>query len=1275
MSVLSPLVKTATASSRILHVDDEPDLADLTATFLHRENDSFTVDTATTVSEGLDRLNEAHFDCIVSDFDMPGQNGVEFLKAVREEHPELPFILFTGKGSEEVASDAISAGVTDYLQKEGGTDQYTVLANRISNAINHQRSQQMVRESEQRLRDIIDSLPQLLYVVDGDGRYLLANETLASFHGTTVEEIEGAYASDVLGDSAAEQFLEDVSDVLDSGEHKRNSEVHLPDADGEVHVLEPNLLPYRLSGNGKHGVLGFAVDVTERHQRETELERIRERMQVALEHTESVLFGIDLETGGVNRHGAYDRFFNIGSNETPTWEDHLEKAIHPADKERFREFYQAIVDGDSKGGELEYRTLPEHGDVRWIRDTVSVGSESDDRTHALGIALDITEYKERELELRKKDRQYRAVFNDPNILVGLIDTDGTVLDINQTAMSYVEESLADIAGEPFWNTPWFNHSKALQDEVRDWIVRASSGEYVEFDADLVRPNGEPYGIEGVFRPVLDEDGEVVSLLISDREVTDRKETERQVGETRERYQRILEHLPGYAMILDGTGDVSYVSPAVERILGYDSEELIGTNALESIHPGDHDVAAAAFEETLDPSNREVSVEYRVMKRDGTPIWVEARGGNYLDDSLIDGILVHVREIAKRKERQQQLRETSSRLEALFDNSPDMIDVLDPEGTLVDVNSRFCEELNHQREDLIGRPIWEFDLLVDATDVVSLLSDFEPGERRKFEGRYERSDGSTFPVEVHLIRFDLEGEDRFLAISRDITERKTHEQEIKGLHDTAERILRAQSDDEVAEIIVEATRDILGMPLNGVVYYDDSENVLRPISWTDQGTKVLGDLPTFRPGESLAWEVFETGQTQYYDDVTEAPGRLNQETPIRSEIIVPLADYGVVMAGSTEEGLFDEINVSLVEILATHAVTALDRISREQALQASEARYRSLTDDVLDTSEIGTFILDANFEVVWVTEATEEFFGINRDEVIGADKRQLIDDHIGHIFEDSQTFVDTVLATYDDNTYVEEFECHVLAGENREERWLAHWSQPIESGTYEGGRIEHYTDITNRKRHEEQLQAQNDQLEEFASVVSHDLRNPLSVASGRLELAQEECNSEHLEAVDRAHERMTVLIDDLLSLARQGVRVREFEPIELADLVESCWRNVEMSEATLRVETDLVIEADQSRLEQLIENLMRNAVEHGGESVTVTVGEQADGFYLEDDGPGIPEDARQSIFEAGYSSSDDGTGFGLSIVKQIADAHEWEVAVAEGSEGGARFEITNVSGTS
>ena len=124
----------------MLHVDDEPAFAGTAAAFLDRADEDLSVEAATSVEEGLERLGDRAFDCVVSDYEMPGRNGIEFLQAVHADDPEMPFVLFTGKGSEEVASEAISAGVTDYLQKGPGTDQYTVLANRVRNAVERARN-------------------------------------------------------------------------------------------------------------------------------------------------------------------------------------------------------------------------------------------------------------------------------------------------------------------------------------------------------------------------------------------------------------------------------------------------------------------------------------------------------------------------------------------------------------------------------------------------------------------------------------------------------------------------------------------------------------------------------------------------------------------------------------------------------------------------------------------------------------------------------------------------------------------------------------------------------------------------------------------------------------------------------------------------------------------------------------------------------------------------------------------------------------------------------
>jgi signal transduction histidine kinase len=216
-----------------------------------------------------------------------------------------------------------------------------------------------------------------------------------------------------------------------------------------------------------------------------------------------------------------------------------------------------------------------------------------------------------------------------------------------------------------------------------------------------------------------------------------------------------------------------------------------------------------------------------------------------------------------------------------------------------------------------------------------------------------------------------------------------------------------------------------------------------------------------------------------------------------------------------------------------------------------------------------------------------------------------------------------------------------------------------------------SELKSLRDREQELEDRNERLEEFASIVSHDLRNPLTVAEGHLELAEETCESDHLGQVADAIDRSQALIDDLLALAREGDRADETEPVGLAEVAERSWQSVKTRQATLDVDTSQAIEADRGRIQQLFENLYRNAVEHGGDDVTVSVSAIDEGFYVADTGPGIPESDREDVFEAGYSTNEDGTGFGLRIVRQIANAHGWEITVIESEHGGTRFDITGV----
>lgn len=215
------------------------------------------------------------------------------------------------------------------------------------------------------------------------------------------------------------------------------------------------------------------------------------------------------------------------------------------------------------------------------------------------------------------------------------------------------------------------------------------------------------------------------------------------------------------------------------------------------------------------------------------------------------------------------------------------------------------------------------------------------------------------------------------------------------------------------------------------------------------------------------------------------------------------------------------------------------------------------------------------------------------------------------------------------------------------------------------------DVTERREYERKLERRNERLANFAALVSHDLRNPLNVASGRVDLAVETEDTGHLQPAVDALERMEVLIEDLLTLAHEGDLVSDVEWVSLREVTQRSWATVETPEATLEVQTDAVVSADANALQQLFENLFSNAVAHARPDAHVLVADHPEGFVVADDGPGIPPAERSKVFETTYTTTEEGNGLGLAIVREVVDGHGWSVTVEESESGGARFVVTGV----
>ncbi|WP_302083966.1 sensor histidine kinase [Salinibaculum rarum] len=199
-----------------------------------------------------------------------------------------------------------------------------------------------------------------------------------------------------------------------------------------------------------------------------------------------------------------------------------------------------------------------------------------------------------------------------------------------------------------------------------------------------------------------------------------------------------------------------------------------------------------------------------------------------------------------------------------------------------------------------------------------------------------------------------------------------------------------------------------------------------------------------------------------------------------------------------------------------------------------------------------------------------------------------------------------------------------------------------------------------------LKTRSERLQDFASIVSHDVRNPLAVALGRLEML--DADEEQIATIQRQLNRIDTIIEDVLTLTREVEGEIETTQTNIEATAKQAWASIQSKEAELVIEDKALVEADANLLRELFENLFRNSIEHGGADVTITVGSQNDGFYIADDGEGIPEENRDKIFNTGFTTGE-GTGLGMTIITRVAEVHGWDISASESKEGGARFNIS------
>ena len=421
---------------RILHVDDEPDVADLAKTFLERNNARFDITTTDTAADGLEIIHTRPPDCVVSDYNMPGTDGLEFLQTVRESYPDLPFILFTGKGSEAVASDAIAADVTDYLQKRRGTEQYELLANRIENAVRARRETERANRQGHLMRLTEFAGDTGGFEVNMDTREVLLTDGTCRLVGLSDEEtLSVAAALERYHPDDRASVRRTASRAVETGEQTHGS-WRLRTLDGTERRVNVTMTP-DTTRDGTTVLRGSIHDVTDREERRRELRLLQQAIDDA-DVPITLADPSEADRPLVYVNEAFEEMTGYPPERTLGRNCRFLQG-EDTDPETVAAIRDAIDDEESISVEL--RNYRKDGTEFWNRLTVTPIYDDGELVRYLGTQRDVTEQKTHERRLTELNRAAQTLLTAKTrqeIAEVGVEAASSVLDLRANAIHFSE---------------------------------------------------------------------------------------------------------------------------------------------------------------------------------------------------------------------------------------------------------------------------------------------------------------------------------------------------------------------------------------------------------------------------------------------------------------------------------------------------------------------------------------------------------------------------------------------------------------------------------------------------------------------------------------------------------------------------------------------------------------------------------------------------------------------------------------------------------------------